>query len=603
MNRQRFFYEVFNARNLTPEQVAHSFVAPDEFSELWTSNHVVLMGPRGSGKTTLFKMLTLPALNSWNDAEASYIRKHMGFTAVYIPTDIHWHHQLEHAKAQLREFPRLLRRLSEVAVTTNVLAALCTSMGYIIRKEYLGDRDRESGVCEVMIREWKLPATVPILPAVMEALTARINDMYLQINRLTTGRCSDDEIRDYPAYFFLDYLAATRVACTAFDRFFQSEPQKKWALCFDELELAPQWLQERLFAELRSTDERFVFKLSTSPIPSQISPSEATPGHDYTVIRLWPNERNDPRAFCDRLVRTILARQGLKIDPDDLFGSSLLGRDQGPKQYEAGSSTWRIMRDWAEHDHGFRTILKRAGIRADDPTTSDVKKRDQILRKAKPLVLLRHAFLKVDKRGKLIRRSRKLPTIYSGKDAIYDISEGNPRLLIGIVNDILSHRQRRSNAKQIPHERQAAVLTNASKQFGTLIRSLPETTTRIDGNFVQLYTLLERIGKYFFKAIVLQPFTLDPAGSFFVDPETPQALHSMLRKAVYHGALVLVDPADDPFHWNVSGKRFRLSYILAPTFKLPLRLYDPVPLSSCLALKSRRRRNDIQQEIQFRGRE
>lgn len=592
MAKQRHPYEVFNARNLTPEEVAESFVPPEEFDELWSKNHTVLMGPRGSGKTTLLKMLTLPALNSWNQEQAAYIRKHIGFTAVYIPTDIHWHHQLLHARYRLESCPDVLQLFSVVAMTTNVLTALATSMGYVIRYEYLNSREEEAALSELLIREWRLGPAIPSLAGINEAMKSRINDMYTQMDRLTRGRISSAEL---PDYFSLDYLAATTVACAAFDRIFQSEytNTRKWALCFDELELAPQWLQDRLFAELRSTDERYIFKLSTSPIPNLISATAASPGHDFTVIRLWPHKKKDFRLFCQRLTSAILSKHGLTVSPQALFGTSLLASQADAKEYNRGSRTWRIMRDWAKFDRGFRTVLEKAAISYDDPTTQDPQKRDQVLRKAKPLVLLRHTFLKIDGSG--TRRSRKVPTIYSGENAIYDISEGNPRLLIGIVNDTLSKYHRKPSLRQIPRATQASVLTSASKQFGDLIRSLPEATAVVNNTSVQLYTLLEQIGHYFFETMLLEPFTLDPSGSFFVDPATPEELHPMLKKAVYHGALVLVDPADDPFDSQLSGKRFRISYILAPSFKLPLRLYDSVPLSSCL----RGRKHKLQQELKL----
>lgn len=592
MTTQRFPYEVFNARNLTPQEIAESFVPPDEFAELWSRNHVILMGPRGSGKTTLLKMLTVPALNSWKHEQAADIRKHIGFTAVYIPTDIHWHHQLLHARDRLGGFPELVERFSQVAVTANVLAALSTSMRYLMKYENPDSPDREATLSEVLIREWMLGPTIPTLAGVNEALKSRINHLYTQIDRLSLRPQPSAETGGYPDYFFLDYLAAASVACSAFDRVFKSDPPRRWALCFDELELAPQWLQDRLFAELRSTDERFIFKLSTSPIPSLISATVASPRHDFSVIRLWPHRQKDTRVFCSRLASMILSKRDYKMTPEQLFGVSMLTKED-EAQYERGSHAWRIMRAWAQHDERFRSVLQKASIPHDDPTTPDIHKRDQVLRKAKPLILLRDTFLKIDSAGRVKRRSRKVPTIYSGETTIYDISEGNPRLLIGIVNDILSEHQRRGSGTQIRPEIQASVLTSTSKQFRALIRSLPEATVVIGQHSVDLDTVLEWIGQYFFHTMVLEPFTLDPSGSFTVDAATPVELHPMLTKAIYHGAIILVDPADDPFDSHLMSKRLRLSYILAPTFRLPLRLYDPVPLSACLTSQFR---GEVRQE-------
>ena len=56
----------------------------------------------------------------------------------------------------------------------------------------------------------------------------------------------------------------------------------------------------------------------------------------------------------------------------------------------------------------------------------------------------------------------------------------------------------------------------------------------------------------------------------------------LLEKAAYQGAIILVDNNDDAFDFSVRGKRFRLTYLLAPLFKMPLRNYNEVRLSECL---------------------
>src|SRR5437773_11791691 len=99
-------YESFNARNYTPAQVAETFISNEDYYDLWRNEHTVVLGPRGSGKTTLFKMLTVQALYSWAHPDAEKLRRNRPFTAIYVPTDMHWHHQLRHAEEQLKDAPR-----------------------------------------------------------------------------------------------------------------------------------------------------------------------------------------------------------------------------------------------------------------------------------------------------------------------------------------------------------------------------------------------------------------------------------------------------------------------------------------------------------------
>jgi hypothetical protein len=74
--------------------------------------------------------------------------------------------------------------------------------------------------------------------------------------------------------------------------------------------------------------------------------------------------------------------------------------------------------------------------------------------------------------------------------------------------------------------------------------------------------------------------------SFIVDDDVDEDTESCLRIAINHGAIVCYQPTDgiggfDTLH----GKRFRLSYLLAPCFKLPVRKSKPINLSRILNTK------------------
>ncbi len=585
--------ESFNARHLSPEDVARTFVAHERFEELCLNSNVVLLGPRGSGKTTLLKMLTTPALYTWADPRAEILREQIPFCAIYIPTDVHWQHQLRHSLERLSGYPDLTQRFSQAAVTTNVLHAVCRTFQDVVQYKYGVDLVRETSVCATLVSEWKLPRTVPTFEGVQQALRSRISSLYSLAERAVSAYEIDPDLSHLPEYFFLDYIAAASVACGAFDLLFRPASYRRWALCFDELELAPSWLQERLFNELRSTHPEFLFKLSTSPTPQRGSFTGASERNDFRAIRLWPHADSDLRPFSNRLVRSIIARRTKSaISPDELFGSSPLSGTGDESEYERGSPTWEAMRELASYDEGFAAVLVRNGINPADPTTADITKRDQVLRKAKPLVLFRRAFTKPGRNGApSARRSRKVLPIYSGKDAIYDVADGNPRWLISIVDDLLVRmpKARVGQPQRIRPKVQATILRTVSEQFGALIQALPEATAEFEDGEVTLYGLLQRIAAYFFHGLTQRRFSLDPYGSFVVDDAVPEPLMGLLRKAVYEGAIVLVDPTENAISSDLVGRRFRLSYRLAPTLRLPLRLYEAVPLSRCLEYQGGRR--------------
>jgi len=581
MTRQSGFYAEYNARNLSPEEVAASFVPPEAFYNLCDNNHVVLLGPRGSGKTTLLKMLNVRALAAWVHERAQEVRERVRFNPVYVPTDHHWHHQLKHYYKRLEEFPTVTALLSETAVTANVLTALLEAMED--RLSTLEDSPQiESAICRSLVSEWRLPPSLPTFGALSHSIASRINDLEIVAHRIAASGAPDRYLNELSDFYYLDYLAAARVACDTFDSLVAPHQVQKWALCFDELELAPGWLQTRLSQELRSTDQRFLFKLSTSPIPNVSEVTTASQQHDFTLIRLWPHSKTELRHFSEQLVRSELRRRyNYNGEPTSIFGRSPFSSERAP-DYAPQSPTWKLFREFSIRDRSFARILDQHGISPSDPWTPDQALRDSVLRKAKPIVMIRQAFTK-GKGTDRIKRSRKAAPIYYGAEALYDITDGNPRLLIGILREMLPPAGVVvADLRPISKYRQSAVLNAASKSFAVLLASLPDASEDVRGQTLTLYSLLRSIGSFFFENIALHNFRLDPVGSFTVDRRVEAPILNLLRVGVYHGAIILINPTGNPFNGSLEGKRFRLSYMLAPTFKLPFRLYDPVPLSRCL---------------------
>jgi hypothetical protein len=600
-------YESFNARNHTPADVAKTFIANDDYWDLWRKEHTVVLGPRGSGKTTLFKMLTIEALYTWEDENALKLRKERPFTAIYVPTDMHWHHQLKHAGDLLKNAPRFVDATSLCAVTTSVFQSLLRTFSDRVEYEQLGDAGKEAELCKLLIDRWQLPSSIPCFQLVGHSLKARIADIRLRINEAIFSGPTETATVGLPSYYHIDYFACMDLACTAFDRIYGLDSNAKWALCFDELELAPQWFQELVFSQQRSADEKYLIKLSTSPLPSTLGTTGAHPRQDVRLICIWNHTDRKSDAFADTLARSVLSRRlGRAIDPEALFGRSGITDTESADEflkYTRNSPEWRLFLDVASWDASFAALLERFGINPQDPYTEDVNLKDSILRKAKPVASLRQTFLKPIGSGRLALRSRKVSTIYFGKEVIYRVSDGNPRRLIGIINDIVSYVQINSEGavSRLSPNLQADVLMRASAHFSAYIHALPGSVTSVDGSVVALATILQAIATYFRQRLLGEEFLLDPPGSFTVDSNTHDDVIEILRLGVYHGAIVYVNPPPDTIDSSLRGKRFRLSYMMAPLHKLPLTLNTEVSLRSILATSTRMRIKRIVESIFGQG--
>jgi hypothetical protein len=88
-----------------------------------------------------------------------------------------------------------------------------------------------------------------------------------------------------------------------------------------------------------------------------------------------------------------------------------------------------------------------------------------------------------------------------------------------------------------------------------------------------LLSLLDRIGNYISDATIDKPFTADPPSTFIIDSDLEDELVDALGKALNAGAIIYApNDARDSIITSLRGKRFRLSYLLAPYYYTPLSL-------------------------------
>ena len=122
------FFDAYNAKSLSYSEVAKTFAPPPaHFKMLSSSSNTLLIGPRGSGKTTLMKMLTLEALRTWRGPEADETRKTITYTSIYVPADIAW---TEMVRALLS--PNLDEKIAnliiEASFVTNIFLGVVATM-------------------------------------------------------------------------------------------------------------------------------------------------------------------------------------------------------------------------------------------------------------------------------------------------------------------------------------------------------------------------------------------------------------------------------------------------------------------------------------------
>jgi hypothetical protein len=580
-------FSAFNARWLEPEDVARSFVPTVTFKSLVKFQHSLLMGPRGCGKTTLLKMLTRRAQRVWSGRLKQ--EPHLAefpkpdFEAIYIASDIRWSEELSAVSRTMPESPMEAERLQRALVAISSIIEASKVFESII------DENNTDALPLLMglIRHLGLGSTVPSFPEVRFKLRAWLEQLQSLLvgNQIDALKCL---LADLPPSLTGMAPNAVMRACTIFDEYAPSSSPTKWALCFDELEIAPKWLQTELFKALRSIDQRFLLKLTWSPLlPTDLTARQERQ-HDYITIRMWHGHVLDAKPFCKefstRFIRDKFDKRAHYL-PKDVFGASPFAPEDTDQEgvYREGGVVWQAMVRLAERDPTFRDYLLDHEIEPENPISEEISVRDESLRKVKPLVLLREAFLSSDSSNRLTRRSRKNPHLYFGEDAIYAMSEGNPRLLAGLLNDLLDlpGRPGSEGGPLIRTVDQSRVLTAASQRTLAGIKAYPNKKGMPSKSLARL---VDRMGAFLHSELVDRDFNPDPIGTFLIDPDLPLDIQDEITVGLLIGAFVHVRSPENDIPSSIIGCRIRLSYMLSPFYQVLFRNFRDIRLSAALRI-------------------
>ncbi len=603
------FLEAFNAKQMTTADIAASFVPSQKFDELAGTWNALLIGPRGSGKTTLLKMLQLKTLRAWQHVQAEEYRQGINYTGIFVPADIAWGGMVDQlGRGKLEPEAQIL--LSETVFCTNVFQSVLEAMidritvpnpstpSYrVISVEQSALRPALEAIAVL----WKLTPRFLSLESLKLALNQRLMQIKEKATVLAlTGRPTANDVLVELPFAAIDVISAVEGALVEFDAAINDQ-EGRWALLLDEFEIAPLHLQKIMLSQFRSSNKKLIFKVALAPCTPHTTENfgpfgSANKRDDYKQVELWYPDRISAASFCDAVFR---ARMGnypsfSQHSPEEVLGRSTYVITDGDEAEGLGQSYGRG-KDWTkafvglrDRDADFADFLSRRGINPHDLDPSPDKPNGNTIRKIAPLVGIREAHLRTQ--GKPIRGRKKLAFAYSGWRAISAISEGNPRWLIAILNMIAS---RCDHAVSLPISTsiQSDQISSATEAFKSMLKTVATNQPIGIRTKTPIFELLEQIGKYFFDRVVKDKFIEEPPLAFRVDDEIDPDIENALRIALNHGAIVYMPVSGESRDFaTLRGKKFRIAYLLAPSFHLPLRATKEIALSSILS-------RDKQEEI------
>lgn len=592
----------FNARSMSVKQVVDSFVVHDAFARLRRPVNTLLSGPRGSGKTTLMKMLQPMALELWTADVAQATSDQIEYSGVFIPTDRTWKRQLEPKTAGTNPFLPELGIVANAAFSMHVLRELIIAMQYrmappaehkVKRTRAFVDSPSQSRLVQSLARVARIKEFEPSFDGLIDAITIRLADLRSLQNALRDGRAFP-----IPEWIQIDCLAAAQASIDIFNRA-AGEPSHQWALLFDEMELAPTAIVTSLLDAMRGLPENLLLKLSLSPVQPELAvlhlPYSAVHGQDFELIQLNYARQADSLKFGRDMLISEIRRRKLPFDSipatvgHSLFSSGdegsggqdreeLFGRRRSP--YARNSSLWKRYNSLAQSDDSFKVYLERNEINLTGLDGLSPMMRAAKLRKVRNLVVVRQFYRGSENR----RRSRKSYELYTGADTILAFCDGNARLLTALIGQLLSHTKSPSSGRQaISAPAQSQAIDSIIRRFFALVYSA-EAVTISSGGFATLADLVHRIGESLSYGVVEADFNDNVPLTFTVDKRVNPAVIRLLHLGINVGAFVHIPRRPDyRVPLDLDGEQFRLTYVLAPYFGLPVRLGRSVSLSTLLS--------------------
>lgn len=578
------FLSSFNARYSSPEEIAATFVPPDRLRDIASFSNLILVGPRGIGKTTVLKVLTASGLYYLHKRE-DFSELSVNYLPVYIPAEKMWKGNSE-AIARAGFSEEVQNRILDGLFVNHCLYHLVASVQDCVKigTHYLGGQnppwalqmqaEQEEKISRLASDLWELEKIQTSFIGLKLSLIKRTNKFCTAVNSLSSNDNTAD-LSDTPTLNILKMLQGF------FDIVEEVLGVSRWSINFDEMEIAPHRLVHELFENLRSFDQRAVLKFSLFPYvefynwlhgPDVVSDSPG-PSNDFISINLANRFTHSDTSFSNALVDGICKSR--KIDKNDfcdyLNGSSAIPSgtrifDKSGLHRNHPGILKKIIDD--RSDPSFLSYVKDKGIATpDDMESLKENKRAAFVRKPFPIAELRMYYLKEKPSVEdgVMRRSIKGFGYYHGFDQILTLTEGNPRAIHFYINELIDaflSGQASSTAQN------AAIGRNVNR-FRAFVATQAVPHTSAQGMLRNTLNVVDRLGADISNYLFDNKFRPEPPLSFkFKDLD--QTTKEIVGIAINAGAIVPEQPSDDKhLIFDLIGYRLRVSHRLSPYYPLP----------------------------------
>jgi len=561
-------FEEDNAKQLSTENTVHYFVPPAKFNDLFARKNHILLGSRGSGKTTWVRMLAHDHIlfaSKISSPIYQYARDALAknMIGIYVPTNIGLVGSLKNKPWQSEDDAE---RFFQWRLNLHSCAAVLPVIRSCI-DHYISTPERrtlaELQICGDLGRQWsageqsRVPTTIEGLGLLLATVEAE------KLSSISRARAKGSSVSEIHDYFDNDLFQPIKFAIKVVMYRVGIPVDSTWMVCIDEAEYLTEGHHRILNTHLRTAAGDLVFKIATMPFAHHtLATNVGDPvreGHDFEYIYV-DQVPIDSRGATEDAAFLKFAREVFKRRTSKLIGkkSTLTLYDMlGPSPLIDEKSV-----ESREDVQQFMVLLEKYGNdatlqRANRLLSSDIRKfRNEILRKMHGALLLRDAMSERVGNNKL--------RIYTGEAMVVRCSDGNPRRLMRLLNAMLKRivsDNDGENSYPLSPTVQNEILEAVARDALNRVQSEPP-------HGIIAYKYLTMIGTQMARTFGARRLGSDFISSISVSESDGEHIQQFVKQAVQ---LSLLTPSIENAHSGPNSSCqgvFHLAFIFSPLFGL-----------------------------------
>lgn len=475
-----------NGRDFSDKAIQEEFCPTTQFWSLFNSQHEILIGTRGCGKTFLLKSMRRSMLWKVNAPQAMGVISQNRYIAFYIALRIERMANIEQAGRSEEEKRTLFRFVFNSCLALAIISEAkkhCEELKTSNKQQALVSN---TNLADRLYKIWFNKKTNDTIID-LDDLSVLIENIYFNFN-------FKSDKPDVVPHMFTSDLCAPLISAHALLSAFWNAEEPTWIVAIDEAEFVFEPYQKIINSFMRSNPMHIVLKIATLPYYwstlETLNPDiEISNGNDFNYKLVdMDYDSEDYKKLTNKLCSNRLKRLEHWSNPiNDCSLESFLGVVGNDNRIDYFRNEMGEISD----EEIKKGILSNLSEKQELRSGSRRNPSQAIYKKFAPIYYVREVYKK--KKGKYI------PKWFAGSEVVRKVSQGNPRMFLNIMMQMFSEATIRKN---FDLKDQSRIITKYAHDFCEASKAIEKNGDMIYRNLsIIAQQLYEKTHKSYLKEI------------------------------------------------------------------------------------------------------